>query len=281
MGSGVSIRRRDEDNIEVSHDIMNIHQKFNKITSRIPMEVCVAHYTPSTFPLVPIVTKKMTELCNKSWAHIVSQQHVNDSNFITSGITLFYSEFYERLDLLDGSGKFDAVLSRHSSGQNPIAAKGAIIVRIVKFVLSIESDNPRVQFMLFMLGKSHSQKSIRPWQYSIFVQTLLLTIASRLGTDATADVMEAWVNLFAFVMKSMIPPAIQGQIIETEASIATSSEFENGRVAQEVANVEIARDLRQRNSDQSVVPLMSSITRGRSIDVTTPPHHLSGEFILG
>jgi hypothetical protein len=99
---------------------------------------------------------------------------------------------------------------------------------------------------LHMLGKSHAQKSIRPWQYSVFVQTLLITIASRLGGKATSDVMEAWVNLFAFVMKSMLPQAIRGQVVETELNINTSSEFANGRVADEVAEQEALKEMNKR-----------------------------------
>jgi hypothetical protein len=89
-----------------------------------------------------------------------------------------------------------------------------------------------------MLGKSHSHKGIRPWQYAVFVQVLLLTIASRLGHDATIDVMESWVNLFAYVMKSMLPPAIKGQVVETELNINTSSGFDANRVAMEVEELE-------------------------------------------
>jgi hemoglobin-like flavoprotein len=263
MGGAVSTRVGDNDdlNLNASYDIINMQEKFSKATSSIPMEVCVAHYTPSTFPLIPIVSKKRSDLCNSSWSHIIEQQEGNDQGGITSGMTLFYSEFYERLDILDGSGKFEAVLSRHSPVQNKIANKGAILIRIVKFILSIDSSDQRVQFMLYMLGKSHSQKGIRPWQYSVFVQTLLLTISSRLGTHATLEVMEAWVHLFAFVMKSMLPPAIKGQILETELSINTSSEFEKGKVAQEVAASEILKDLKKRNLDKNSSGANSSLSR--------------------
>jgi hemoglobin-like flavoprotein len=78
--------------------------------------------------------------------------------------------------------------------------------------------------LLVILGKSHSRKAIRPWQYSIFVQTLLLTIASRLGTGATNNVMEAWVNLFAYVMHGMLPHAIKGQVNDRELNINTADE---------------------------------------------------------
>ena len=111
-----------------------------------------------------------------------------------SGMTVFYIEFYNRLSVLDTNGRFEAILSRHSIEKNKIAAKGAILIRIINFVLRIENDDKSTQMMLYMLGKSHSQKHIRPWQYSVFVQTLLVTISSRLGTGATNDVMEAWVR---------------------------------------------------------------------------------------
>jgi hypothetical protein len=96
---------------------------------------------------------------------------------------------------------------------------------------------------LYMLGKSHAHKAIRPWQYSVFIQTLVNTISSRLGTAASSKVMEAWVHLFAYVMKLMLPPAIQNQVVEAELYINTSSEFAQGRIADEVQEIEEVRDI--------------------------------------
>jgi hemoglobin-like flavoprotein len=200
----------------------------------------VAHFTPSSFPMIPTVNAQASQLCTESWSKIVGHIVVTDDGCQVSGMTAFYNEFYERLQMFDTSGKFDAVLSRHSGGQNQIAAKGAIILRIVKFVVRINVDSKQNDMLLYMLGKSHSQKAIRPWQYAIFVQTLLNTISSRLGKDATSDVMEAWVNLFAYVMRGMLPPAIKGQVVETELNINTSSEFEDGKINNEILQMEQA-----------------------------------------
>eukprot|EP00596_Hydrurales_sp_CCMP1899_P002328 CAMPEP_0119039834 /NCGR_PEP_ID=MMETSP1177-20130426/9528_1 /TAXON_ID=2985 /ORGANISM="Ochromonas sp, Strain CCMP1899" /LENGTH=281 /DNA_ID=CAMNT_0007004209 /DNA_START=257 /DNA_END=1102 /DNA_ORIENTATION=- len=194
----------------------------------IPLQIQVAHFTPSSFPMIPIVNAQSSKMCADSWSTIVQQTVNTGDGQSISGMTAFYNEFYERLRMFDSSGKFDAVLSRHSGGQNQIAAKGAIILRIVKFVVRIDVDSQQNDMMLYMLGKSHSQKSIRPWQYAIFVQTMLNAISSRLGVDASSDVMEAWVNLFAYVMKGMLPPAIKGQVVETELNVNTSNEFADG-----------------------------------------------------
>jgi hemoglobin-like flavoprotein len=200
----------------------------------------VAHFTPSSFPLIPTVNAQASQLCTESWSKIVGHIVMTDDGRQISGMTAFYNEFYERLQMFDTSGKFDAVLSRHSGGQNQIAAKGAIILRIVKFVVRIDVNSKQNDMLLYMLGKSHAQKAIRPWQYAIFVQTLLNTISSRLGNDATSDVMEAWVNLFAYVMRGMLPPAIKGQVVETELNINTSSEFQDGKINNEILQTEQA-----------------------------------------
>ncbi len=169
--------------------IQSIQNKF-QTNIRIPPAVYVAHFTPASFPLMPMINKKSAKICSDSWNIILNNGGKDEFGNVISGMTLFYNDFYERLEQFDQNGKFEAVLSRHSNGMNKIAAKGAILVRIIKFVLKIESDNEQTQLMLYMLGKSHNQKQIRPWQYSIFIQTLLLTIAARLGTNASLDVME-------------------------------------------------------------------------------------------
>jgi hemoglobin-like flavoprotein len=233
---------------ESSVGFTNMHKRMDhlqRITS-IPIEVAVAHFTPSNFPLMPVINKKTSGICGESWKIIMSNETKDEFGGSISGIASFYNDFYERLELFDSSGRFEAVLTRHSSDSNKIAAKGAILIRIIQYVLKIEKDNDETQLLLYMLGKSHSQKAIRPWQYSIFIQTLLITIASRLGVHASNGVMEAWVNLFAFVMKSMLPPAIVDQVVETELNINTSSEFDSGRVAEEVKIKEEEKEVRKK-----------------------------------
>lgn len=246
-----------------------------------PMQVMVAHYTPPSFPMYPTVSRNNTEKCKESWKYIMDTDVKNeDTGIMTSGITVFYREFYERLEVMDTSGKFEAVLSKHATETNKMAAKGAILLRIVKFVLNIFEDSDQTQLSLYMLGKSHQQKGIRPWQYSTFVIVMLQTMSSRLGTKATNDVMEAWVNLFAFVMRSMLPPAIIGQVVETEININTSSEFSAGAVAEEVEEVEQIKEFKkkmksnnssQMNSARSAVHgiVSSGPTVGHSIYVPT------------
>lgn len=224
--------------------IVTMQSKMQNII-KLPVQVQVAHFTPSNFPIDPIVSTEVNKLCLDSWAKILAQKSTNEDGEEINGLVMFYSDFYTRLALFDAQGQFEAVLAAHAGGLDLMSAKGAILVRIIKFVLAIEADSPSTQVMLFMLGKAHTQRHIRPWQYSVFINCLLNTMALRLGDDGTVAVMGAWVNMFAFVLQSMLPAAIQGLVVETECSVATSSEFQEGQLAEEIRVAESLRKARK------------------------------------
>ena len=202
--------RFDDRNDDVGRIQARLAKKYNKL---VPLEVQVAHYTPSIFPLVPIINPGINRICTESWKIICAKKEMTESGMELNGITLFYNDFYQRLDEVDENKKIEAVLSAHSTGVNKIAEKGAIIVRIVQYVLSLKQNDEPTQFRLYALGKAHAKRDIRPYMYSIFVQCLLYTISNQLGLHASHEVMEAWVNMFSFIMKSMLPLAIIGQVI--------------------------------------------------------------------
>lgn len=263
ISSSKSVSKTSTNNFD---EVFNEQAKLQKLTS-IPLEIQCAHFTPSTFPMMPIVDPSTFHLCDHSWRHILEMNVSDDMGTVTSGVTAFYRDFYDRLDKVDSNGGFEAVLSRHTGAdaQSQIIAKGAILVRIIKFALSIARDTKHSQVTLFMLGKMHFQLGIRPYMYSVFIQTLLLTISARLETKATNDVMEAWVNIFGYILRSLLPPAIRGQVVETEMYVNTSSEFSSGKVLDEVAELEEVRGIKKKlmkSSSSSVASSRRDMSRG-------------------
>jgi hemoglobin-like flavoprotein len=227
MGCGQSIPATGASNF----DSLQQKQKEYEKKLSVPLAIQIAHFTPSSFPLVPVINRQVNKLCTTSWNILVDQEFEGEGGTLISGITIFYNEFYKRLAVFDNKGMFEAVLSRHSGSANKVAVKGSILVRIIKYVLAIIEDCEDTQLSLFVLGKSHRQKQIRPWQYSVFIETLLNTLANQLGVCATADVMYAWVNLFAYVLKLMLPPALEGLTLPTELNVNTSTIFDLGETA--------------------------------------------------
>jgi hemoglobin-like flavoprotein len=217
-------------------DALQARQKVFEKKMTVPLALQIAHFTPASFPLVPIISRQVNKLCTTSWNILVEQEFEGEGGTVVSGITMFYNEFYKRLAVFDNKGMFEAVLSRHSGSANKVAVKGSILVRIIKYVLAITEDSEETQLALYVLGKSHQQKQIRPWQYSVFIETLLNTLASQLGVGATGDVMYAWVNLFAYVLQSMLPPAIEGLTLSNELNVNTSTIFDSIEAEKEMAN---------------------------------------------
>ena len=228
----------------VEPDIIKMQEKIGK-KYNIPLDIKVAHYTPSIFPLIPVINIKNNKLCTDSWKIICNKREMMESGIELTGITLFYNDFYERLHTVDENKKIESVLSAHSTGLNKIAEKGAIIIRIVNYALSLSKNDEETQFRLYNLGKAHATRSIRPYMYSIFIQTLLYTISNQLGTDATHEVMEAWVNIFAFIMKSMLPLAIKNQTVETEICINTKTEFSSDAIKFQVQEKKNDSEMKQ------------------------------------
>ena len=135
-----------------SNNILIMQNGFSNNVS-IPLEVQVAHFTPSSFPLLPIITQGTSKLCTDSWKKIVNNEISGEYGIKISGLTAFYNEFYERLDAYDSSGRFESILSRHSNATNRVSAKGAILINIVTFALGVQKDDKATQLRLYMLGK--------------------------------------------------------------------------------------------------------------------------------
>ena len=64
----------------------------------------------------------------------------------------------------------------------------------------------------------------------------------RTEKENMAEVMEAWVNMFSFIMKSMLPMAIKGQTLETEIGINTKSDFSSNEVQSQMREIKYEKE---------------------------------------
>jgi hypothetical protein len=79
------------DNIGHDTSVIN-HTKTMPSKTQIPLQVTVAHFTPSSFPMIPVVSKTSSALCADSWSRIVSNDFKKDGSISISGMTAFYNE---------------------------------------------------------------------------------------------------------------------------------------------------------------------------------------------
>jgi hemoglobin-like flavoprotein len=158
-------------------------------------DIVIAHYTPSIFPLVPIVNDKTYTICNDTWKYIFNKKSEN-----SSGISTFYNDFYKRLASTDDGNKIIIFIENNCKGKNKIAEKGNIIIQVIKFVLDKKSHN---EYQFKKLWKIHKKLNIDLQFYPIFAETLIYTISDNLDYKATQAVMAEWINLFCYIMQSV------------------------------------------------------------------------------
>lgn len=247
MGLSISAQITPLEKKEKGHSchrsVQQMHDQFNENQSSL--ESHVFHYSPPQFPMRPEVTKTVIAYCKESWGFIMEPIVVD--GVTVCGLTAFYTDFYEMLEIFDKQGKFESILLQHTSGLNAASVKGAILIRIMNFALSLDPDNvEKTRYALYMLGKSHNNRRIRPWQYSTFIQCLISALSSRLGPRATSEVMGAWVNLFAFILQNILSVAIKGLVNEAELEINVSDEVSSAEITDELARMQEAKNMEKK-----------------------------------
>jgi hypothetical protein len=97
MGAGPTKTYIDDGEGEKTNYVISSAQKFLQKREKVPLDVMVSHYTPSSFPLIPIVNANNAAICRESWKTIISTDTPDPYGGPTmSGMTAFYNEFYQR-----------------------------------------------------------------------------------------------------------------------------------------------------------------------------------------
>lgn len=174
-------------------------------------DAMVEHYFPPTFPITPMVTPAVVEVCRRSWVSIKEKQISG-----TTGVVFFYDQFYNRL--YERTKAFEVIFD------GSLKKKGKVLAAAMEFVTTIDAvDIVGTSRRIREVGKMHcrtkgAMQKIRPWMYSVYLETLITAVSFCLGKEATFVVVDAWVNLLAYVLREMLGPAITGRIDVFEAS---------------------------------------------------------------
>ena len=98
--------------IDDEDDIATVKKNYaRKYSKGVPLDVQVAHYTPSMFPLVPVINPEINAICAESWKKIVNKKEIvkddqgMNTGAVMAGITMFYNDFYTRLEEVDQQKK--------------------------------------------------------------------------------------------------------------------------------------------------------------------------------
>ncbi|CAM9399472.1 unnamed protein product [Chrysoparadoxa australica] len=179
----------------------------------------VAHYMSPTMPLDFEVRDRHKEICGKSWKCIVQGKATGGNQVARgdAGLVLFCDEFYYRL--FQRYSAFKAVFPN-------MKKRGEVLISAMQFILDLEFDGSKEERLkICKLGeRHHTKKGVRPWHFSAYTETLLETIMSWLGREASIDTGEAWSMCVGYVCEKLLSTYLIGQVIPTEYQVNESSE---------------------------------------------------------
>ncbi|CAM9204782.1 unnamed protein product [Phaeothamnion confervicola] len=172
----------------------------------------VEHYMPPTFPLEAFLDPLMMEKCRVTWGMIMAgtaegmRAHAHTGR---AGIVLFYDEFFFRL--------FKRAKVFLDIFEDPVK-RGEVLMKAFGFMLRLEGDdNETEKRRCFYLGKSHRFKGkVRPWHFSMYIETALETLVFWMGSDADVETGEAWTCLVAYTLRRMLEAYLVDRVLPNE-----------------------------------------------------------------
>lgn len=170
--------------------------------------VLLEHYMPPFCLMDPVLSPEVGDITKNTWESIINGdaqgfRTMKEVHPHISALTYFYDRFYSQLFFL-----YPEV--RHFF-QGSIAHQGR---RLVKSMMGLATmvcyDKNNVDKKLVWLANKHSEACIHPQYYGGFMWNILITLRHCLGTDWTPEVEEAWVISASYMLRVMVPIAVQG-----------------------------------------------------------------------
>jgi hemoglobin-like flavoprotein len=148
------------------------------------------------------ISRELVRTCESSWLKIVSIHNSGRPNGLDKmNIHIFFEEFFKRFEEIDVDGECVHQFVVHPRSYIP--NRSALLLRLIKYVLSVPSDSFKVKSKLRALGRAHARRGINENHFRVFSQALVVTLIYALGSAATSKVISAWVELLSFILHQM------------------------------------------------------------------------------
>jgi hemoglobin-like flavoprotein len=144
------------------------------------------------------ISKTTVKLCESSWIKIVSGSIANHQR---CKIHVFFDTFFRYFQKADVNK--DCVDKFQVHPKSYIPNRDALLLRVMKYLLSVPNDSFKVKTKLRSLGRAHARYGIEEKHFRVFAQALMMTLIECMGRSASYSVVKAWSELLSFVLHQM------------------------------------------------------------------------------
>lgn len=145
-----------------------------------------------------IISNSLLDTCILSWEVIEPPSKKLDRE---SKVITFCQKFFQILDTLDLDKEVRTKFRPRR--QSAILTRSGLLIRIVKYMLSVPNDSFKVKAKIRALGRSHSTRGIVEKHFLVFSDVLILCLTDALNLTSNDAVIVAWKLLLQFFVDQL------------------------------------------------------------------------------
>lgn len=159
-----------------------------------------AYYTPS-----PHISAAILETAKEAWLKILENRSnvvrsiKNNDGWVgsTSGISMFYTTFFDRL--------FDVHPLAKPLFSGGMQAQGKAIVKMVSMILNTFKNPEKFEKMVKEVASSHCRMGVKAAEFAIVGDVLFYSLKRCLGEEYTTEVEDAWKKIYSAMLQLIVP----------------------------------------------------------------------------
>ena len=169
----------------------------------VDIQMAISHYMPPRFPMYQVIDQNDVSNFKELWDYIYhnKSESTRTQSLLSSLFDTFYDKLFERSE----------TFKRFFGGDFKLRCK--LLTKQMMFFTTLDLDN-NVQKVFDDLGSMHTKMGISNWQYSLFVEVLLESLATVLGEQAEPVKMRSATRVVSFALYKLLEATLIPEIIE-------------------------------------------------------------------
>lgn len=174
----------------------------------MPMAEVVAMMMPVYYTHDAKITNEILETAKQSWLMIVEDRSPaflkmkKDPSFeMASGISWFYTMFYERL--------FDVHPMSKPLFKNGMVSQGKFLVKMITLTINSLKYPEKFKKTMEDLAMRHCERGVKAGEYAIVGDVLFWVLERSLGPAYTVEVEDAWKKIYSAMIQIIIPLCVE------------------------------------------------------------------------
>ena len=179
------------------------HSSIDESQKEIDIQSAISHYMPPRFPMYQVINQNDVSDFKELWDYIYhnKSESIRSQSLLSSLFDTFYEKLFHRSETFKQFFGSDFKL------------RCRLLTKQMVFFTTLDLDG-NVQKVFDDLGKMHKKMNICNWQYSLFVEVLMESLAEVLQDEAEPVKMKSATRVVSFALYKLLEATLIPEIIK-------------------------------------------------------------------